>query len=294
MRQKPALRSELAVGEALRAIAHDVLINARLAVEKSAGSTTAAIHEFRRQMKCWRALLQLLEPFVGKDAHDLRTRARDLARDLGAARDPQSAREAFDDLTEHGLQLSDRAIKSVRRGIDGLRTAGETGALSPKMRRRIAETLTEASDALDRWPLHVLTFPELAKQLAANYRAARRAVPKNWFKNDPEALHELRKLVVIHRYQMQIVEPLWQRFTKMWIGEAQRLRERLGQYQDLEVLQQLTKPSQPLAHWHSQLDRPIAVRKRRHVIAAKRVATRLFVERPSEFRRRLIVMWKAG
>jgi CHAD domain-containing protein len=294
MRQKPALRSELAVGEALRAIAHDVLIDARLAIEKSGSSSTAAVHEFRRQMKCWRALLRLLEPFVGEDAHQLRVTARDLARDLGAARDPQSAREAFDDLTEHGLPLSDRAIKSVRRCIDDLRTKGENHALSPKMRRRIDETLTEASDALDRWPLHVLTFPDLAKQLTASYRAARRAVPKRWFKDDPEALHELRKLVVIHRYQMQIVEPLWQRFTKMWLGEAQRLRERLGQYQDLEVLQQFTKPNQPLAHWHSQLDRPIAARKHRHVIAAKRTATRLFVDRPSEFRRRLIVMWKAA
>jgi CHAD domain-containing protein len=278
----------------LRAIAHDVLIDARLAVEKSGSSGTAAVHEFRRQMKCWRALLRLLEPFVGEDAHQLRVTARDLARDLGAARDPQSAREAFDDLTEHGLPLSDRAIKSVRRCIDDLRAKGESHALGPKMRRRIDETLTEASDALDRWPLHVLTFPDLAKQLAAGYRDARRAVPKKWFDDAPETLHELRKLVVIHRYQMQLVEPLWQRFTKMWIGEAQRLRERLGQYQDLEVLQQITQPNQPLAHWHSQLDRPIAVRKRRHVIAAKRTATRLFVERPSEFRRRLIVMWEAG
>jgi CHAD domain-containing protein len=245
-------------------------------------------------MKCWRALLQLLEPFVGEDAHQLRIAARDLARDLGAARDPQSAREAFDDLTEHGLPLSDRAVKSVRRCIDDLRTKGENHALGPKMRRRIDKTLTEASDALDRWPLHVLTFPDLATQLAASYRAARRAAPKKWFKDAPEVLHELRKLVVIHRYQMQLVEPLWQRFTKMWIGEAQRLRERLGQYQDLEVLQQFTDPNQPLAHWHSQLDRPIAARKHRHVIAAKRTATRLFVERPSDFRRRLIVMWEAG
>jgi CHAD domain-containing protein len=190
--------------------------------------------------------------------------------------------------------LSDRAIKSVHRCINDLRTKGEQHALGPKMRRRIDETLTEASDALDRWPLHVLTFPDLAKQLTASYRAARRAVPKQWFKDDPEALHELRKLVVIHRYQMQIVQPLWQRFTKMWLGEVQRLRERLGQYQDLEVLQRFTQPNQPLAHWHSQLDRPIAARKHRHVIAAKRTATRLFVDRPSEFRRRLIVMWKAA
>ena len=85
-----------------------------------------------------------------------------------------------------------------------------------------------------------------------------------------------------------------ERFTKMWIAEAQRLRERLGQHQDLEVLRKLTEPHHPLAHWRAQLEPPIAERKRRHVAAAKRIATRLFVDKPGAFRRRLMVMWKTG
>lgn len=292
MSQKPALRSELAVGEALRAIAHDILSDARAAIKGSTKSNTIAVHEFRREMKRWRALLQLFEPYIGDESHKLRAAARDLARTLGNARDPQSARDAFDDLVAHDLPISKRSINTLRQVIDNLRTAGERNALSPKMRRRIAETLADADDAINRWPLHVLTFPDVAKQLAVGYRAARRTVPKHWSEDNAKALHDLRKGVIVHRYQMQMVEPLWQRFTKMWIAEAQRLRERLGQHQDLEVLEQLTKPHQPLADWRAQLERPIAIRKRRHIAAAKRIASRLFVDKPSAFRRRLIVMWE--
>ena len=51
-----------------------------------------------------------------------------------------------------------------------------------------------------------------------------------------EELHELRQRVVEHRYQMEIVQALWPRMVKLWVGEAQRLRERLGSHQDLVVL----------------------------------------------------------
>ena len=294
MSEKPALRPDLAVGEALRAIAHDILSDARTAIESPDHSDAVAVHEFRREMKSWRALLRLLEPFLGEESEGLQTAARDLARDLGGARDPQSALEALDDLKEHGLPLSDRSIKTVRNRIDDLRTAGEMSALTLDMRLRIAEALADAGAAVYRWPLHDVTFPDIAKQLAASYRAARRAAPESWSDAGPEALHELRKLVVIHRYQMQIVEPLWQRFTKMWIAEAQRLRERLGQHQDLEVLRKLAEPGHPLAHWRAKLEPAIAARKRRHVAAAKKIAARLFVDKPSAFRRRLNVMWKTS
>jgi CHAD domain len=104
----------------------------------------------------------------------------------------------------------------------------------------------------------------------------------------------LRKRVVIHRYQIDIIEPLWPRFVKMWSGEAQRLRDRLGKHQDLIVLASLTGPHQPLARWRSRLAPAIAERKAAHVAAAARIAARLFVEKPSAMRRRLAAMWAAG
>jgi hypothetical protein len=93
---------------------------------------------------------------------------------------------------------------------------------------------------------------------------------------------------------MEIVQSLWPRFTKMWISEAQRLRERLGQHQDLLMLQNLTAPHQPLARWRSRLTPVLSQRKTRHVAASRRLAERLFVEKPNSFRRRLEVMWTTG
>jgi CHAD domain-containing protein len=294
MSKKPALRPDLSIGEALRDVARDILSDARTAIESPDNSDAVAVHEFRRQMKHWRALLRLLAPFLREESEGLQTAARDLARDLGGARDLQSALEALEDLKEHGLPLQDRSLKTVRKRIDKLRTAGEMNALNADMRLRIADALSDADVAVDRWPIRNLKFNDVAKQLTASYRDARRAVPERWSHASSEALHELRKLVVIHRYQIQVVQPLWKRFTKMWISEAQKLRERLGGHQDLEVLQALTKPGQPLAFWHARLDPPITARKRRHVAAAKKIATRMFVDKPGGFRRRLIVMWKTG
>ncbi|MBX9775577.1 MAG: CHAD domain-containing protein [Xanthobacteraceae bacterium] len=294
MSHKPALRPDFAVGEAMREVAHAILADARKAIDSPDNSDAVAVHEFRRAMKHWRALLRLLAPFLGDESEGLQAAARDLARDLGGARDLQSALEALQDLEEHDLPLPDRSLKTVRKRINDLRTAGEMNALNADMRLRIAQALADAEVAINRWPIRDLRFHDVAKQLAASYREARDAVPERWSHAGPEALHELRKLVVIHRYQMQVVQPLWKRFTKMWIAEAQKLRERLGEHQDLEVLRALTEPGQPLAFWHSKFDRPIDARKRRLVAAAKKVATRMFVDKPGAFRRRLIVMWKTG
>jgi CHAD domain-containing protein len=294
MSNKPALRPDLAVGEALRDVARKILTDARGAIESPDNSDAVAVHEFRRAMKHWRALLRLLAPFLAKESEGLQTTARDIARDLGGARDLQSALDALNDLAAHGLALPDRSLKTARKRIDKLRTEGELNALNADMRLRIAEALADADVAVQRWPIQDLKFGDVAKQLAASYREARRNVPDRWSHADADALHELRKFVVIHRYQMQIVHPLWKRFTKMWISEAQKLRERLGQHQDLDVLEALTRPGEPLAYWHARLGAPITARKRRHVAAAKKIAARMFVDKPSAFRRRLMVMWKTG
>ena len=56
-----------------------------------------------------------------------------------------------------------------------------------------------------------MTFSDVAGRLAQGYRRARRRVPDDWFATEAEALHELRQRVVDHRYQMELVVPLWPR-----------------------------------------------------------------------------------
>src|SRR6185503_101831 len=131
----------------------------------------------------------------------------------------------------------------------------------------------------------------VASGLTEGYSRARRVLPLDWSAANAEELHELRARVVVHRYQMELAEPLWPRLGKIWVGEAQRLRERLGKHQDLAVLASLTASRAPLARWRSRLAPAIEARQRDHIEAVMRQSGRLFAEKPSAFQRRLEALW---
>ena len=154
--------------------------------------------------------------------------------------------------------------------------------------------LARTADAIEHWPLDDFEFGDIAVGLTENYRRARRAVPADWSAAKPEELHALRQRVVAHGYQMDLISPLWPRQARVWVGETQRLRERLGEHQDLAVLGGLTAPKQLLARWRTKLTPVIAARQRDHIEAAMRHAGRLFAERPQAFHDRIEAMWDAA
>ena len=136
-----------------------------------------------------------------------------------------------------------------------MRGSQEQAVLTPALRDAIVAWLDAAAAAVEQWPLDPFDFSSIAAQLTESYRNARRHLPDDWTQASAEDLHALRQRVVDLRYQMELIEPLWPRFGRMWTEEAERLRDRLGQCQDLEVLKRLTGPHQPLAHWRSRLRR---------------------------------------
>jgi CHAD domain-containing protein len=292
MDDTPELGPGQPVGAGLRALAREILAEARSALEDPARSDAVAVHDFRRAMKRWRAVLRLLSPFLGPGGRHLRDEARDLARGLGGARDAQSALDALTDLAEHGLDLPKRSLAALRGRIEAMRGAAETATLDDAMRTRLKAALDDAAAAIEVWPVDGISFDDVADRIVAGYRQARRAAPEDWKAASGEALHELRKRIVTHRYQMDLVAPLWPRFSRMWTGECQRLRARLGQYQDLSLLAGMIAPHRPLARWHARLADAIEKRQAAHVAGAARVAARLFVEKPNALRRKLARIWQ--
>jgi len=287
----PALHPDRPLAESLRAAIARVLDEARATLARADGAEAAAIHDFRKSMKRWRALLRLLEPCIGASATELRGTARDLARRLATARDAQSALEALDDL---GEALPPRTRSAVAARLEQARRSTEAIVLDDAGRETLAAGLAMAERGVKEWPLDTVTFAALARSLAATYRRARSAIPADWHKASADELHEFRKRVIAHRYQMELVEPIWPRLGKLWVAEAQRLRDRLGTYQDLHVLAELTAPGEILARWHDRLAAPITARQRKHLRAADRLAARLFAEKQKAFRRRLESLWEAG
>jgi CHAD domain-containing protein len=199
-----------------------------------------------------------------------------------------------DDTLKHDAGFSPATLKTIRARIEEVRKRAESTVLNADARTRMLAYLRRASRSVDRWPVARIGFTDIAERVTETYRRARRALPGEWEEASAEELHELRRRVIEHRYQMELVEPLWPRLGKLWVEEAQRLRDRLGRYQDLVVLSGLTAPHQLLARWRSKLVPLIAGRQSVHLAAASRLGGRLFAERPKAFRRRLQAMWKAS
>jgi CHAD domain-containing protein len=296
MSDEPGLHPQEAVGDSLRAVARHILREARTAIEDRDRIEAVKVHDFRAAMKRWRAFLRLVEPLLDPDDRIWRSEARDLARALTGARNVQSTLDAIADVERHAAshRLSSRSWATMRNRVEDMRETAENASLSPAMRTRIASALDRADARIEQWPLDAVTFEEVAHGLAYAYRRARHACPKDWRAANPEELHRLRQHVVVHRYQMEMLLPLWPRLGKSWVREAQRLRTRLGKCQDLAMLAHLAAPHQPLARWRSPLNSVIMQRHARHVDVAARHAARLFAEQPKAFRKRLKSMWSGA
>jgi CHAD domain-containing protein len=281
-------------GDGLAAAARSIIADARRALSDPELSEPEAVHEVRKAMKRWRALMRLLAHGIGEPADQMRAEARDLMRALSSARDAQSALDALADLHKSERPFSPTSTETIRTRLTEMRDAAEKTSFTKEMRERLAGYLDYATLSLERWPLKAIDFDTVADGLISTYRRARQLVPDNWPNAEYEHLHDLRRRVVEHRHQMDLVEPLWPRLGKVWAEEAQRLRNQLGACQDLAVLTNFTAPHQPLAPWRSRLTPIIEERRAAHLKTAARLAGRLFAEKPKAFRRRIAALWNAG
>jgi len=279
------------IGAALAAAGRDILADARRGLIAPELSPAEAVHDIRKALKRWRALMRLLTPILGEPADLMRREAREMMRDLAGARDAQACLDALDDLRKSDTELSPRSMATIRDRLAALRTQAEAHGFSDGIREQLSGYLDGALLTLERWPLADIAFPAIADALTVTYRRARQIVPDDWTKADADHLHDLRRRVVEHRHQMELIEHLWPRLGRLWTEEAQRLRARLGACQDLFVFEQMTGPRQPLAPWRSRLAPMILARREAHVRAAARLAGRLFAEKPKAFRRRIGKLW---
>jgi CHAD domain-containing protein len=298
LRQKAGMmgaagQKDSSFGDGLAAAARLIIADARSALTDPELTEAEAVHEVRKALKRWRALLRLLGRPLGEQADQMRSEARELMRALSSARDAQSALDALNDLRKTDVPFSPMSMETMRTRLTEMRDAAEQTGFTKTMRERLSRYLDYATLSLERWPLKAIDFDTVADGLTSTYRRARQLLPDNWAGSEAEHLHDLRRRVVEHRHQMDLIEPLWPRLGQVWAEEAQRLRNRLGACQDLAVLTSLTAPHQPLAPWRSRLTPVIEARRAAHLKTAARLAGRLFAEKPKAFRRRIAALWSA-
>ena len=280
-------------GDGLAGAARSIITDARKALTNPELTGAEAVHEVRKALKRWRALLRLLGRPLGDQADQMRAEARELMRALAGARDAQSALDALADLRKADVPFSAKSMETINQRLTAMKTAAEQSGFTKDMRSRLSHYLDYATLSLERLPLTAINYDTVADGLISTYRRARQLVPNNWMEVDAEHLHDLRRRVVEHRHQMDLMEPLWPRLGQVWAEETQRLRNRLGACQDLAVFARLTAPHQPLAPWRSRLQPVIEARRSAHLKTAARLAGRLFAEKPKAFRKRIAALWAA-
>lgn len=280
-------------GDGLAAAALSIIADARLALTTPELSDAEIVHDLRKALKRWRALMRLLARPLGEQADQIRIEARDLMRTLANARDAQAALDALDDLRKSDVPFSATSMATIVSRLTKLRDEAEAASFTPEAREGLSRYLDFATLSIERWPLGAISFDTVADEITVTYRRARQRLPESWMEADAEDLHDLRRRVVEHRHQMELVEPLWPRLAKVWGQEAQRLRDRLGACQDLAVLAGFTEPHQSLAPWRSRLAPMIAARRTAHLKSAEKLANRLFAEKSKVFRRRIAALWSA-
>jgi len=294
MGEKLALHPDIAINRSLTEAAWSVLGEARAPLADGTMADAKVVHDVRKALKRWRALLRLIGPLVDEEQADqLRIRARDLARGLAGARDPRSALDALADVAEIAPKISVRSLETIRSKLDRLRAAAEAKILTDKMRAHLGAEFAEIAETIAGWSFGDPKFNAVADSLTKTYHRARRAIPEDWATAKAEDLHDLRKRVVEHRYQMELLEPLWPKLGRVWVSEAQRLRDRLGRHHDLTILTVLMRPKKALASWQPRLGPIVRERQREHARTAARLAGRLFAEKPSAFRARLMRLWES-
>jgi CHAD domain-containing protein len=278
-------------GNGLAAVAQSIIADARLALTDPKLSDPEAVHDVRKALKRWRALMRLLARPIGEPADQMRAEARELMRALNDVRDAQSALDALDDLKKSDIPFSATSAETIRKRLTEMRDAAEKTSFCKAIRERLSRYLDYATLSVERWPLKAIDFDTVADGLTSTYRRARQLLPDDWPNVEPEHLHDLRRRVVEHRHQMDLLEPLWPRLGKVWAEEVQRLRNQLGACQDLAVLTNFMAPHQPLAPWRARLAPVIEGRRAAHLKNAARLAGRLFAEKPKAFHRRIAALW---
>ena len=254
------------------------------------------MHDFRAAMKSWRAYLRLIEPHLPKPTSGAgATEARDLARMLAGARDAQAALDAVADTEQHtpSHRLSSQSWDDDPRQARGPALVGgdrepDPGTADADLRgagpRRSADRALAARRAVVRRCG--------GKALREHYRRARHLIPDDW--------RDRQRRGAARPAPARGGAPLSDGAGRAAVAQARReagcARRRScatgsARYQDLVVLARYAEPHQPLARWRSRLQSVISQRQAQHVTASRRIAGRLFAEKPNAFRRRLEAMW---
>lgn len=283
----PAIDVEKPPSEALRALARKAA--SAISAELARARQGSGVHGTRKRLKFMRSLLRLIRSGLGEEAYRTADAGLRRAADaFAAARRREAMQEATAKLGATAKELAAIAGETHR-------DAAEPKVIAAAIDAAQAEIEALRSD-IRRWRLPRNDCGSYARDASEAYRRARRGLRCGLAEADVDRLHSARRSVIHHLHHLEILGRLWPDMMRVWSGELERLREALGDLNDLEELEKIaTAPEAAFSSDESRKTALAAIEARRSALLATiaSLARHLFAEKPGAFRRRIEAMWRS-
>lgn len=241
-------------------------VRALAVLDRGAPSLEKRVHEFRRLMKAWRALLRLAPARLAEGAGEVRADVGRLRRAFGAARD---------------ATVIAAALKRV--GFERIPPAEEAAVEAGKLLREqgdaVRAELRRLSAAMEQWSVAGETGDFLVLAYRRSYRRARRGARRDPRRMGLKRLHRWRSAVVDLGYQCGFFQSSGSARLRKQAEAAERLRTHLGHVFDLDLARNYlagAPAGEDDARVLHRIEREIGKRRRK----AARLADRLLDRRP--------------
>ena len=238
----------------------------------------AEVHDTRKRLKEIRALLRLLHRPLDETFGVENAWYRDAGREFAAARDAEASRAAIEKLMASAEGDARKDLAAAKKLLGRKRTSKR--ALQGRIDNLLAQ-LPAARERVAQWPELEDRFSTIGDGLERTMRQGRRALGDL----SPEGIHELRKRVKDHWYQVQLLRRVWPEMMKGHSAAVESLSDALGDHHDLDVLETALGEAAPRAIF--------AARRAELEGVAVPMARLVFSESPAAWRQRIRGYWRA-
>jgi CHAD domain-containing protein len=243
------------------------------------------IHDARKALKSARAAARLFAVAIGPPAYEAVSALEASRRQLGRARDLDVMPAALASL---GTAVDSKTSARLARAIAFEREVARHAHRNIDAAAEIAQ-LRELARSIEGWDVAAgVTSAQLLKALRAAYRTARRHGRRALARGDAHELHELRTQIVDLGHHFAALEAAWPAMFAAVGTEFGRMRQTLGEHNDLTILAEFAVGCRDLS-LVQMTDLALKVERRQKRLAhrARKQFERLFADRPSALERRL-------
>jgi len=245
------------------------------------------IHDARKALKEARAAAKLFAIAVGPPAYEAVSALEAARRQIGRARDLDVMPAALASL---GAAIDAETSARLSRAIAFEREVARHAHRNIDVAAQTAQ-LRELARSIEDWDLSShAAAGHLLKALRNAYRTARRHGRLALASGDAHELHQLRIQVIDLGHHFSALEPTWPAMFVAIGADFHRMRQLLGEHNDLTVLAEfaVARPDLSLVQL---TDLALKVERRQKQLArrARKQFERLFAERPGALEHRLAI-----